>query len=51
MTDVDNLVKLALDSLQGVTYGNDRQVVELHAYKVRHAVAPKTVVSVRPLDA
>jgi Holliday junction resolvase RusA-like endonuclease len=49
LLDVDNLVKLALDAFQNVAYVNDRQVVELHAYKFLHAQEPKTVFTVRPL--
>ena len=33
-SDVDNLAKLVLDSLNGVLYEDDRQVVELRAVKV-----------------
>jgi len=33
-SDVDNLAKLVLDSLNGVLYDDDRQVVELRAMKV-----------------
>ena len=36
--DVDNLVKFALDALVGVAYSDDRQVVELVAYKARDNV-------------
>jgi Holliday junction resolvase RusA-like endonuclease len=49
LLDVDNLVKLALDAFQNVAYVNDRQVVELHAYKFLHAQEPKTVFTMRPL--
>ena len=31
--DIDNLVKAALDGLQGVIFKNDKQVMELHASK------------------
>ena len=29
--DLDNCLKVALDSLQGTVYENDRQIVEIHA--------------------
>lgn len=29
--DLDNSLKVALDSLQGTVYENDRQIVEIHA--------------------
>lgn len=31
--DVDGVLKLLLDSLQGILYHNDDQVVELHVYR------------------
>jgi Holliday junction resolvase RusA-like endonuclease len=31
--DVDNYVKSLLDGLNGVAYDDDKQVVNLHAYK------------------
>jgi len=30
--DLDNAIKVAVDSIQGVVFANDSQVVELHAY-------------------
>lgn len=32
--DIDNCVKAILDALNGIAYDDDRQVVELHAYKL-----------------
>lgn len=31
--DIDNVIKLVLDALNGLGYKDDKQVVELHAYK------------------
>lgn len=31
--DLDNYQKVLLDSLEGYLYSNDRQIVELHAYR------------------
>lgn len=31
--DLDNSLKILVDSLQGVAYTNDNQIVELHAYR------------------
>jgi len=31
--DLDNYLKIMLDALQGILYENDKQVVEIHAYR------------------
>lgn len=31
--DLDNVLKVALDALIGVCYGDDAQIVEIHAYR------------------
>lgn len=31
--DMDNIAKIILDSLNGIAYEDDKQVVELHLYK------------------
>lgn len=31
--DLDNLVKLVLDALNGVAYADDSQIVRIHAFK------------------
>lgn len=49
--DLDNSLKVLFDSLQGIAYENDSQVVELHA--VRHEGTKATagvVVSVREVE-
>ena len=33
--DVDNLAKFVLDSLTGVLFADDAQIVDLHMYKLR----------------
>ena len=32
--DVDNMLKYVLDALQGLIYGNDREIFEVHAKKI-----------------
>jgi len=32
-TDLDNLNKLVLDSMSGIVYQDDKQIIELHLYK------------------
>ncbi len=49
--DLDNRVKLTLDSLNGHAWGDDAQVVELHAYRHDDAANPRvevTVTAVQP---
>ena len=53
--DIDNLVKLVLDAMTGIVYGDDKCVVEVHAEKIYtrrdsfsnefHENIPKTVIS------
>ena len=38
--DLDNLVKLVKDALQGLAYKDDKQVVVLHAYKMLDLMPP-----------
>jgi Holliday junction resolvase RusA-like endonuclease len=44
--DLDGPLKLILDSLEGVVYGNDRQVVALHAHKHHHKTIPSIRIAV-----
>ena len=45
--DLDNRVKLTLDSLNGHAWGDDAQVVELHAYRRDDAANPRVEVEIR----
>ena len=45
--DLDNRVKLTLDSLNGHAWGDDAQVVELHAYRRDDASNPRVEVEIR----
>lgn len=48
--DLDNRIKQVLDSLQGIAYTNDAQIVELHAYRQdapRHGRLEVTVYALR----
>ena len=45
--DLDNRVKLTLDSLNGHAWGDDAQVVELHAYRRDDATNPRVEVEIR----
>lgn len=44
--DLDNKLKVILDSLQGVFYANDSQIVEIHARLFDDKKNPRAVVSV-----
>lgn len=46
-SDADNPVKPCLDSLQGVLFTNDKQVVRVVASKAVDKIAPRLVVTVR----
>ena len=45
--DLDNRVKLTLDSLNGHAWADDAQVVELHAYRHDDAANPRVEVEIR----
>jgi crossover junction endodeoxyribonuclease RusA len=47
--DLDNRIKVILDSLQGIAYEDDNQVVELHAYRYDDKENPRVVVQVEAL--
>lgn len=47
--DVDNMLKLVLDALNGVAYDDDHQVVEVSAIKVLSAHTPRTIVRIEQL--
>lgn len=44
--DLDNTLKVLLDSLKGVAFEDDSQVVELHATRADDAANPRVVVTV-----
>lgn len=46
--DIDNLVKIILDGLNGVAFLDDKQVVELYAQKA-YSTEPRTVIRVTEL--
>lgn len=46
--DLDNRLKVILDALQGALYENDRQVVELHAYRLDATKPGWVLVEVEP---
>lgn len=48
--DLDNRVKLTLDSLNGHAWGDDAQVVELHAYRHDDAANPRVEVEIRTVQ-
>lgn len=44
--DIDNLVKLVLDAINGIAFEDDHQVVSLHATKFIGSDDPRTIVSI-----
>ena len=48
--DLDNTLKALLDSVQGLLYENDSQIVELHAHRLDDARNPRVVLTVRELE-
>lgn len=48
--DTDNRLKIALDALTGHAYDDDRQIAELHVYRIRGALHPLFNVMVEALN-
>lgn len=48
--DLDNRLKVAIDSLNGVVYEDDKQVVELHAYLGDDKDNPRVEIEVVEVD-
>lgn len=46
--DLDNLVKLAQDSINGIVFYDDSQICELHAYS-RYSLNPRTEIEIEAL--
>lgn len=44
--DLDGVLKVTLDALQGVAYVNDKQIVELHAARFDDPLDPRLMVTV-----
>jgi Holliday junction resolvase RusA-like endonuclease len=47
--DIDNFCKVTLDSLKGIAYEDDSQIVELHAYRKDDKANPRVEISVTQL--
>ena len=48
--DLDNRIKTLLDSLNGIAYNDDSQVVELHAYRFDDKHAPRVEVEIKQVQ-
>lgn len=44
--DLDNCVKILLDSMQGFVYKDDKQIVEIHAYREDDKHNPRVEVAI-----
>ena len=47
--DLDNTMKLPLDAIKGFAYHDDKQIVELHAYRRDDKENPRIEVMVNPV--
>jgi Holliday junction resolvase RusA-like endonuclease len=47
--DLDNRIKVTLDSLQGHFYHDDKQIVEIHAMRCDDKANPRVEIEVTPL--
>lgn len=44
--DIDNMIKLVFDAINGITFKDDNQIIELHCRKKWAIEEPKTIVSI-----
>lgn len=44
--DLDNRLKVLLDALRGVAYGDDKQVIEIHAFRFEDKANPRVEVEI-----
>jgi crossover junction endodeoxyribonuclease RusA len=44
--DLSNRIKVLEDALQGVTYANDGQIVEIHAFRLEDKLRPRVEVEI-----
>lgn len=44
--DIDAYLKILLDSMEGIVYENDNQIVELHCFKEVDIKNPRTVIQI-----
>lgn len=47
--DLDNKIKVLLDSLQGIAYVDDNQIVAIHAFRFEDKGNPRVEVEIEPL--
>ena len=47
--DIDNVVKIVLDALNGIAYADDKQILEVHAYKY-YSEIPRVEVEIEVID-
>lgn len=47
--DLDNRIKICLDSLQGKAYHNDAQIAEIHAYRYEDKLCPRVELEITKL--
>ena len=48
--DLDNVIKAVLDSVKGHLWHDDKQVVEIHAYRQDDKERPRIEISVSPIE-
>lgn len=47
--DLDNKIKILADALQGVCYADDKQIVEIHAYRFDDKKSPRVEVEIKEI--
>ena len=48
--DIDAVLKLLLDSLEGICYENDKQIVDLRVRKFRGQIEDRLVIEIKEID-
>ena len=48
--DLDGIFKCVLDALQGVAYANDKQIIEIHAFRRDDKHNPRVEIEITPQE-
>ncbi len=51
VSDLDNRIKVAIDSVQGIAFEDDKQIVQIHAYRHDDKLNPRVEMTIEEVAA